>query len=292
MVEPNHYPAMAGEVLSHLDVKEEGIYVDATVGLGGHSELILERLGPVGRLICIDRDERALEIARRRLDDKRCEFIHSRFSEMADVLAAYGGVDGVLLDFGVSMMQLKDKERGFSFDSDELLDMRMDRKDHMTAEDIVNTWREKELADAIYRFGEEGRSRKIAKAIVTRRSQGRIRTCRELADTVLRAMGGRKGRTHPATRTFQALRIVVNDELGQIRAGLEAAVESLRQGGRLVAISYHSLEDREVKTFMREAGREGAVKVITRKPLAPSYEEARQHPSVRSAKLRCAEVTG
>lgn len=283
---------MTGEVLSHLEVKESGVYVDATVGLGGHSELILEKLGPVGRLICIDRDKRALELARRRLDDKRCLFIHSRFSEMAEAVREYGKADGVLLDFGVSMMQLKDPERGFSFESDDPLDMRMDRMDNMTAEEMVNTWREKELADAIYRFGEEGRSRKIARAIVTRRSKGRIRTCRELADTVLRAVGGRRGRTHPATRTFQALRIVVNDEIGQIREGLEASLEALKSGGRLVAISYHSLEDREVKVFLREAGREGRVNVITKKPLTPSREEQRKHPSVRSAKLRCAEVSG
>jgi 16S rRNA (cytosine1402-N4)-methyltransferase len=283
---------MAAEVLSHLEVKEAGVYVDATVGLGGHSELILKRLGPVGRLICIDRDERALGKAQRRLDDKRCTFVHARFSEMAEAIVEHGKVDGVLLDFGVSMMQLKDPERGFSFDSEAPLDMRMDKMDKMTAGDIVNTWREKELADAIYRFGEEGRSRRIAKAIVTRRSKGRIRTCRELADTVLRAVGGRRGRTHPATRTFQALRIVVNDELGQIRAGLEASVEALKKGGRVVAISYHSLEDREVKTFFREAGRQGHLNVITRKPLTPTREEERQHPSARSARLRCAEVSG
>jgi 16S rRNA (cytosine1402-N4)-methyltransferase len=283
---------MAGEVLSHLDVKDSGVYVDATVGLGGHSQLILRKLGPVGRLICIDRDERALELARGRLDDKRCVFIHSRFSEMAVAIEEYGKVDGVLLDFGVSMMQLKDTERGFSFDSDDPLDMRMDRMDKMTAEEMVNTWREKELADAIYKFGEEGRSRRIARAIVTRRSKGRIRTCRELADTVLRAVAGRRGRTHPATRTFQALRIVVNDELGQIRAGLDSAVEVLKKGGRLVAISYHSLEDREVKVFLREAGRQGHVNVITKKPLTPSREEQRNHPSARSARLRCAEVSG
>jgi len=292
MGELEHYPAMAGEVISHLEVKDSGVYVDATVGLGGHSELILGRLGPAGRLICIDRDEKALELARRRLDDPRCIFVHARFSDMAEAIAEHGKADGVLLDFGVSMMQLKDPERGFSFDSDDPLDMRMDRMDDMTAEDIVNTWKENDLADAIFRFGEEGRSRKIARAIVTRRSKGRIRTCRELADTVMGAMGGRRGRTHPATRTFQALRIVVNDELGQIRAGLEAAVESLKKGGRLVAISYHSLEDREVKVFLREAGRQGIVDVITKKPLAPSREEQREHPSVRSAKLRCAEVAG
>jgi len=291
MGELEHHPAMAGEVLSHLDVKAEGVYVDATVGLGGHSELILRELGPEGRLICIDRDERALELAQRRLNDTRCSFVHGRFSDIGAALGHEGKVDGVLMDFGVSMMQLRDHERGFSFDSDDLLDMRMDRTDDITAEDIVNTWREKDLANVIYQYGEEGRSRRIAKAIVTRRSQGRVRTCRELADTVLRAMGGRKGRTHPATRTFQALRMAVNDELGQIRAGLAAALESLKSGGRLVAISYHSLEDREVKVFLREAGREGKARVLTRKPLTPSEDEKRQHPSARSARLRCAEAS-
>lgn len=286
---------MAGEVLSHLDVKPDGVYVDATTGLGGHSELILRGLGQAGRLICIDRDDNALEIARARLDDPRCSFLHSRFSSLGEAMERAGmaenrKVDGVLFDFGVSMMQLKDLQRGFSFDSDERLDMRMDRTDELTAEDIVNNWREKDIANAIYQYGQEGRSRRIARAIVTRRSMGRISTCRELADTVSRAMGGRSGRTHPATRTFQALRMVVNDELGQIRAGLEAALEALRDGGRLVAISYHSLEDREVKVMFREWARQDRVKLITRKPLVPTREEAREHPSARSAKLRCAEV--
>jgi len=291
MGETSHYPAMAREVLEHLDVKAAGVYLDATVGLGGHSELILRELGPAGRLICMDRDERALELAQRRLDDARCSFIHGRFSGIAETIAQEGKLDGVLMDFGVSMMQLKDPERGFSFDSDEVLDMRMDRTDDITAEDMVNTWREKDLANIIYQYGEEGRSRRIARAIVTRRSQGRIRTCRELADTVVKAMGGRRGRTHPATRTFQALRMAVNDELGQIRAGLVAALDALRKGGRLVAISYHSLEDREVKVFLREAGREGRVDIITKKPLIPSEDEKRQHPSARSARLRCAEAS-
>lgn len=295
MGEQSHHPVMSGEVLSHLDVKVDGVYVDATTGLGGHSELILRGLGPAGRLICIDRDENALEIARARLDDPRCIFLHSRFSDLAGAIKSTGmmgdgKVDGVLFDFGVSMMQLKDLQRGFSFDSDERLDMRMDRTDELTAEEIVNTWREKDIANAIYQYGQEGRSRRIAKAIVTRRSMGRINTCRELADTVSRALGGRSGRTHPATRTFQALRMVVNDELGQIRAGLEAALETVKSGGRLVTIAYHSLEDREVKFMFRESAREGRVNLITKKPLVPSREESRQHPSARSAKFRCAEV--
>ena len=290
MEQMRHHPAMAEVVLDCLQVKSDGVYVDATVGLGGHSELILQRLGPDGRLICIDRDEVALSMAKERLDDDRCSYYHSRFSLMGDVLANSGGVDGILLDFGVSMMQLKDLGRGFSFDSDEVLDMRMDKTDDISAQDIVNKWQEKELANAIYAYGQEGRSRKIASHIVTQRKMGRISTCRQLADIVSRAVGGRKGRTHPATRTFQALRMVVNQEIEQIQLGLAAALESLKAGGRLVAISYHSLEDREVKMFIREAGKEGVVNVITKKPLVPTRDEQREHPSVRSAKLRCAEA--
>lgn len=287
-----HHPAMAEEVLEHLNVRAGGIYVDATVGLGGHSELILGRLAPEGRLICIDRDEKALALAEQRLQDARCTFIHSRFSELGDAMgeASVERVDGVLFDFGVSMMQLKDLERGFSFDSEDLLDMRMDRTDSLAAEEIVNTWREKDLADLIYKYGEEWRSRRVASAIVYSRKRARIRTCRELAGVVAGALGGRKGRTHPATKTFQALRVVVNDEIGQIRAGLAAAMGVLAPGGRLVAISYHSLEDREVKVFIREEGRQGSVKVITKKPLTPCKEEKRQYPSARSARLRCAEA--
>lgn len=289
MGEPEHYPAMADVVLEYLDVKADGVYLDATVGLAGHSRLILERLGPEGRLICLDRDEAALEIARQRLQDPRCSFQHATFSDMGQV-APEGGLDGVLMDFGVSMMQLKDLERGFSFQSDELLDMRMDRTDPVSAEDIVNTWKEKDLANTIYALGEERRSRRIASTIVTKRSKGRIRTCRELADVVTRAVGGRVGRIHPATRTFQALRMAVNDEIGQIRAGLIAAIDSMKSGGRVVAISYHSLEDREVKVFFREQAKEGRVSVLTRKPLVPGDAEKREHPSARSARLRCAEA--
>ncbi len=290
---PPHRPVMLAEVLELLEVKTGGTYVDATAGAGGHSAAIVERLGQRGRLVAMDRDREALELARRRLgDDPRTTLVHARFSEMAEVLKDLGvkGADGVLFDFGVSMMQLRDPARGFSFDSDERLDMRMDQGAELSAWDVVNTWPEAELARVIYEYGEERGSRKIASRIVARRRSSSIGTCRELAEVVSAAMGGRRGRTHPATRTFQGIRIAVNDEIGEIQRALDAAMGVLGPGGRMVTLSYHSLEDRVVKNFFRDRGREGRLTVLTKKPLVPGRQETRENPSARSAKLRAAEV--
>jgi 16S rRNA (cytosine1402-N4)-methyltransferase len=285
-----HPPVMLREAMGMLEPGPGGIYVDATVGLGGHAEEILKLIGPEGMLIGIDRDDEALKMARERLGNDAVILIRGKFSDLKDLLRGKGidEVDGVLFDFGVSMMQFKDAGRGFSFSSDEPLDMRMDRSQGLKAGDVVNTYPEKELGKILREYGEERLAPKIARAIKTYRAKKRITTCRELADLVLGVYRGR-GKHHPATRTFQALRIEVNDEIGEIRGGLDAAAGLLRKGGRLCAISYHSLEDREVKTFIREADRQGLLRTLTKKPLTPSYDEIRGNRSARSAKLRGAE---
>ena len=286
-----HLPVMLREALDFLNLRKGGTYVDATVGPGGHSEALLSHLGPEGLLICMDRDEETLVLARERLHDGRARFVHARFSELASVLEGMGikGVDGVLMDFGVSMLQLKTPERGFSFREAEALDMRMDRSDTLTAHEVVNTWLEKELARVIFEYGGEWRSRRIASAICRARSKARIETGLELAEIVSSAVG-RSGKTHPATRTFQGLRIAVNSEMEEIDEGLVAALGSLVPGGRLVTISYHSLEDGKAKRFMREAARTGRAQLLTKKPLSPTREETRENPSSRSAKMRAVEA--
>lgn len=281
---------MVREALATLEPLPGGTYVDATVGLGGHAGEILKVIGPEGTLIGIDRDDEALKAANEKLGDHRVVLMKGRFSDLRDVLGGKGvhEVDGILFDFGVSMMQFKDPGRGFSFDSDEPLDMRMDRSQELKAEDVVNTYPEKALGRILTEYGEERLAPKIARAIKTYRAKKRITTCRELAEIVLAVYRGR-GKHHPATRTFQALRIEVNDEMKEIRRGLDAAAGLLRSGGRLCAISYHSLEDREVKNFLRNAERRGLMRTLTKKPLTPSYDEVRRNPSARSAKLRGAE---
>lgn len=210
---------------------------------------------------------------------------------MAQALRAAGQahVDGVLMDLGVSMRQLKSPERGFGFDSDAPLDMRMDQTQDLTAGDIVNTWSEFEIARVIFEYAEERRSRRIAAAIVERRRRERIETCRELSELVARVMG-KRGKSHPATRTFQGLRIAVNREFEQVEGGLAQACEVLSPGGHLVVIAYHSLEDRIVKNFIRDRARQGSLSMLTKKPLTATRQEMRMNPSSRSAKLRAAEV--
>jgi 16S rRNA (cytosine1402-N4)-methyltransferase len=288
---PVHLPVMLREVVEFLRPSGAGVYVDATVGLGGHSEEILRHIGEGGTLVGIDRDDEALRAAAGRLTDGRCVFRKARFSEMREVLDGLGirGVDGVLFDFGASMLQMKGPGRGFSFVSDEALDMRMDRSQPLTAQRVVNDYPAVEIEKILREYGEERNARKISMAISRERQKAPIATCRQLADIVSR-VSGRAGRIHPATRTFQALRIAVNDELGEIQRGLKSALEVLRPGGRLVAISYHSLEDRAVKNFIREAGQKDLVRALTKKPLTPGADEMRKNPSSRSAKLRAAEA--
>lgn len=266
-----------------------GVYVDATVGLGGHSEEILKHIGS-GMLIGIDRDDEALNMASSRLADSRVVLKKGRFSEVGRLVTETGvkEVNGILFDIGTSMFHLKTAERGFSFLSEEPLDMRMDRSQDLTAAYIVNRYSEKDIDRILWEYGEERLSRKIARAIVDYRARKKIGTCAELSDIVCSVYKGR-GKLHPATKTFQALRIAVNDEMNELKKGLDASSVILKSKGRLCVISYHSLEDRIVKNFIRDNQKLGVFNILTKKPLVPAYEEVRLNPSARSAKLRGAE---
>jgi len=296
--ERQHIPVLLDEALNFLNVRPGGVYVDATLGLGGHSAEIARRLGPEGRLICFDRDPDAMAKGRARLDEvaaelgsqmPRLEFQPRAFSEAADAIAP-GSLDGLLADFGVSSMQLDEAHRGFSFRSEGPLDMRMDPRSGVTAEQVVNQEDEDRLADLIYEFGEERRSRRIARAIVRARP---ITTTAELARVVAAAAPAMKGeKIHPATRTFQALRIRVNDELGEIQSLLKSAESLLKPEGRLILISFHSLEDRLVKDAFKAAKDKRVFEVLTKKPVTATDAEIKRNPRSRSAKLRAAEKQG
>ena len=286
-----HIPVLSEQVLAGLQVKPGGRYLDATVGGGGHSELIL-RAAPDVQLVALDQDLQALAAAESRLKDfsdtpeewprQRIQFIHTNFSRYDPENLKF---DGILADIGVSSTQLDQAHRGFSFRAEALLDMRMDSTQDLTAEDIVNFWDEKTIADTIYEYGEERLSRRIARRIVERRP---FRTTTELARAIASAYPpkARHGRIHPATRTFQALRIAVNGELDVLKDLLAKAPDWLNPGGRLAIISFHSLEDRIVKYAYRGDER---LQIITKKPLVASREEVRENKRSRSAKLRVAE---
>ena len=288
-----HVPVLLKEAIDFLAVRRGGTYIDATVGLGGHSYEIAKRLGAPGHLIGLDKDPAALKIARERLtqaeDGPTITLLHRSFAEIAKGQRP-ATIDGILADIGVSSLQLADATRGFSFQADGPLDMRMDPHSERSAEQVVNHLDERQLADVIYEFGEERRSRRIARAICRSRP---IRSTAHLADVIsaaARPMNSEQRRIHPATRTFQALRIFVNRELDDLRALLEAAPRILKPGGRVVVISFHSLEDRIVK----DAFREGAIKnkyfrVLTKKPVTATELENDRNPRARSAKLRAAE---
>jgi 16S rRNA (cytosine1402-N4)-methyltransferase len=273
---------LAAEALDALAIVPAGTYVDATFGAGGHTAMMLERLGPHGRVIAFDADPLAATLAPA---DPRFSLIHANFRRLAEELAArsIAQVDGILYDLGVSSMQFDDGARGFSFRSDAPLDMRLDPTQGETAAEFIASRDEAELADAIFQFGEERNSRRIARALKMKLP----RTTGELAAIVAGTVHvrGHRERIHPATKTFQALRIAVNDELGALRATLDAAANVVRPGGRIAVISFHSLEDRIVKTFFREDER---VQRVTRKPIVPSAEEVAANPRARSAKLRVA----
>jgi len=295
MNKPQHVPVLLDEVLQYLNVRPGGVIADATLGLAGHSSAIARRLGGKGKLIGFDRDPEAMAKAKARLAELAEElgpempevvFEPRAFSEAASALEP-NSLDGLLADFGVSSLQLDEAHRGFSFRSDGPLDMRMDTRSGETAEQVVNQEDENELADLIYEFGEERRSRRIARAIVRARP---ITTTAELAQIVSAAAPSMKGdKIHPATRTFQALRIRVNNELGEIQSLLKSAPSLLKPGGRLVLISFHSLEDRLVKDVFRDAGRDKTFEVLTKKPVVASEQEELRNPRSRSAKLRAAE---
>jgi 16S rRNA (cytosine1402-N4)-methyltransferase len=314
-----HVPVLLKEAIDFLAVKRGGTYLDATVGLGGHSYEIARRLGAPGHLIGFDKDPAALNVARVKLapvvreqvdsrsslvvseplperpatNDQRLDFdwptitlLHGSFAELANDQQP-ATVDGILADLGVSSLQLGDAKRGFSFQAEGPLDMRMNPMSGETAEQVVNHIDERELADVIYEFGEERRSRRIARAIVRSRP---IRTTKQLVEVVSAAARSMKHeRIHPATRTFQALRIFVNHELDDLQALLKAAPGLLKPGGRLVVISFHSLEDRIVKDALREGAKQGWYELLTKKPMTASEEEIDRNPRSRSAKMRAAE---
>jgi 16S rRNA (cytosine1402-N4)-methyltransferase len=302
MNKPHHVPVLLDEVLEYLNVRPGmppgSVIADATLGLGGHSSAIARRLGGTGTLICFDRDTQAMELAKARMEEVKAElgdampevmYEARAFSEASNVIQP-GSLDGLLADFGVSSLHLDEAQRGFSFRQEGPLDMRMDTRLGETAGQVVNQEDEGELADLIYEFGEERRSRRIARAIVRARP---ISTTAELAGIISAAAPSMKGdKIHPATRTFQALRIRVNDELGEIGKLLQSAPSLLKPGGRLVLISFHSLEDRLVKDAFREGGRDGIYQVLTKKPVIAAEQEQMRNPRSRSAKLRAAERQG
>lgn len=284
-----HVPVLLGPALEYLAIRGDGIYVDATFGAGGHSRAILERL-TTGRLIAFDADPSATDRAASLAADPRFTFIHANFRELADGLDRCGvaWIDGILFDVGVSSMQFDDPERGFSLGKPAPLDMRMNPAAGPSAYDILSTASERELADIFFHYGEERSARRIAHAIVQRRAAGALpTTTTEFAALVAGILHrpGHRERIHPATRVFQALRIAVNDELDALRHGLSAAVDRLRGAGRVVAISFHSLEDRIVKQSFRDDER---LEILTRKPLIPTEHEIAQNARARSAKLRAA----
>ena len=304
-----HKPVLLDECLDALDIKPEGIYLDGTLGRAGHSLEIAKRL-TTGRLICLDRDETAIQAAEIRLADykDRVTLVHSNFSRIADVLRELDidGVDGMLFDLGVSSPQLDEADRGFSYMHDAPLDMRMDRTAALTARDVVNGWSYEELRLILFEYGEERYAPAIAKAIVKRRQESPIETTGQLVDIIRGAMppAALREKQHPAKRSFQAIRIAVNDELGELPPMLKAAAELLRPGGRLAVISFHSLEDRIIKKTLQElatgctcppnfpvcvCGKKPKMKLVSRKPIVAGEAELVYNPRARSAKLRVAE---
>lgn len=285
-----HVPVLLAEVTEILQPRPGGCWLDATVGLGGHAEAILRASAPTGTLLGIDRDAEALALAGQRLEPfgRRVVLLHGRYEQLADLVGAGRTFDGILFDLGSSSLQLDTADRGFSFGREGPLDMRMDRSAGETAADLVDRLSERELADLIFRWGEERWSRRIARAVVGARRRSPIRTTTALAEVVARAIprAAWPRHIHPATRTFQALRIAVNDELRGLGQALEEAAGLLCPGGRMAAISFHSLEDRIVKQSWRRLEAAGLVRSLTKRPITPGEAEAAANPRARSAKLR------
>ena len=309
MSEYKHVSVLLDECIENLNIRPDGVYVDGTLGLGGHSLEIAKRLGS-GRLVCIDRDETAIARASERLAEyrNRITFVHGNFSDTVSILDSLGigAVDGMLFDLGVSSPQLDESGRGFSYMKDAPLDMRMDASAALTARTIVNEWDENTLNRILWDYGEERYARRITAAILARRAERPIETTGELTEIIRGAMpaAALREKQHPAKRSFQAIRIAVNDELGEVERMMESAPDRLRPGGRLCVISFHSLEDRIVKngiarrengcTCPREApictcGFVRTLRSVTRKPILPGEEELERNPRARRAKLRVAE---
>ena len=289
-----HIPVLAQEVLSWLDPQPNQDFIDATVGLGGHAALLLERTGPNGRLLAFDRDERNLAEAKQNLAAFGDRVVYVNDSYQALKQAAYdhgfSEVRGILMDLGFSSGHIEDAQRGFSFQRPGPLDMRYDQRGEVTAEMIVNSWTAQDLAHIFFVYGEERHAHKIAKAIVESRRRARITTTSELADLIVATIP-RHGKIHPATRVFQALRIAVNDELAELEQTLPQTRDVLQAGGRLAVISFHSLEDRIVKRFLKAHADED-FNILTKRPVIATEEEQKQNPRSRSAKLRVAERLG
>ncbi len=309
MSEFTHRPVLLGECMEALNIRPDGVYFDGTLGRAGHSREIARRL-TTGRLICVDRDQAALDAARERLAPwmDRVELVHSNFDRVDEILdrLSLPGVDGMLFDLGVSSPQLDDGSRGFSYMADAPLDMRMDQEEGLTAAEVVNGWPQEELKRIISRYGEERYAPQIAGAIVRRREDKPVSTTLELVEIIKSAMPGKalREKQHPAKRTFQAIRIAVNDELASVERMLQRAVPRLNRGGRLAVITFHSLEDRIVKTGLAEfargctcppdfpvcvCGRTPDIKLVSKKPILPSQQELEENSRARSAKLRVAE---
>jgi len=303
-----HTPVLLDECIEGLDIKPDGIYVDGTLGRGGHAREIAKRLGKTGRLIAIDRDTHAINEAKVNLSEfvDKITFVHGNFGDFQKILSDVQAVDGMLFDFGVSSPQLDDPERGFSYMHNAPLDMRMDKDDAITAFEVVNNWPEEKLREIFFKYGEERYSGQIARAIVKKRGEKPIGTTFDLNEIIVSAIPpkARREKQHPSKRCFQALRISVNDELGSIERMLTVAPEMLKTGGRICAISFHSLEDRLVKTAFAArvngcscpkdapvciCGFAPTLKLITRKPITPGVGEIEKNPRARSAKLRIAE---
>ena len=309
MNEYTHRPVLLDACIEALNIRPDGVYLDGTLGRAGHSEQIIRRL-TTGRLVCVDRDQAALEAARERLAPwlDKLTLVHSNFDRVDEILdrLSLPGVDGMLFDLGVSSPQLDDGSRGFSYMADAPLDMRMDREERLTAADVVNGWPQEELRRIITQYGEERYAPQVAGAIVRRRADRPISTTLELAEVIKSAMPGKalREKQHPAKRTFQAIRIAVNDELASVERMLRRAVPRLNRGGRLAVITFHSLEDRIVKTGLAEfargctcppdfpvcvCGKTPDIKLINKKPILPTEQEIEENPRARSAKLRVAE---
>ena len=291
MSAPTHIPVLLEETIEALAVQPGGRYIDCTLGAGGHAAAILDCSSPGGQLLGIDADPEAITVARARLEayGSSTLLVNENFADLRAICIRYDflPVHGILFDLGLSSLQLNSSGRGFSFQRDEPLDMRLNPSQQVTAADIVNTSSEAELARLIKTFGEESHSYKIAHCIVQQRP---IETTLRLAQTIEQAIGGRRGRIHPATKTFQALRIAVNREFEHLQSALEQAIDLLGFGGRLVVISYHSLDDRIVKRFMQQQSREKAyLRLVNKKVITPSLAEVQLNPRSRSAKLRAAE---
>ena len=301
----SHIPVLYQEIIHALQPRSGGRYVDGTLGAGGHARGILEACSPDGQLLGLDVDPHAHALARENLApyEQRTHLVQASYTTLTQQLAAlkWDSVDGIVLDLGASSMQFDNAERGFSFMQDGPLDMRFGSNAFQSAEDIVNTYDERDLADLIFRYGEDRDARRIAKAIVMNRP---LRTTRELVAVIEKASPRRGDRTHPATQTFQALRIAVNEELSSVESVLPQAVAALRSGGRCAVISFHSLEDRIVKDYFREQSkdivnppyeriyeveRKAVVEIINKKPIVASDEEVKDNPRARSAKLRVIE---